>query len=222
MSSTKDWDWDNGVGVPGSGFREIKQGLCCSSGSERNDFKKIRHKVVVVVKNTGAGPAGDTEWGAVGRWQFSFLPMLLSFQALDPLLDLFFFLSFLRIYLSTLHPSVRKSKRLEFFFSRKICSSLWLCLHYYPWQRPQERTLFANEERLRSSELSHVYDPQNCRLENRTKGGIWLDGLPWEFSEVVNTKALTQSLLPLVTAWSRLSVLITCLATVTKDPTDTT
>lgn len=48
------------MGVPGSGFRDIKQGLCCSSGGERNDFKKIRHKVVVVVK-TGAGPARDTE-----------------------------------------------------------------------------------------------------------------------------------------------------------------
>lgn len=34
------------------GFREIKQGLCCSSGGESNDFKKIRHKVVVVVKKT--------------------------------------------------------------------------------------------------------------------------------------------------------------------------
>lgn len=28
---------------------------------------------------------------------------------------------------------------------------------------------FENDERLRSGELSHVSDPQNCRLENGAK-----------------------------------------------------
>lgn len=72
--------------------------------------------------------------------------------------------SFLRIYLSTLHPSVRKSKWLEFFFSRKICSSLRLCLHRSAVCGWWECSLRRAVSRVRPTELPSRKQDQRWHL----------------------------------------------------------
>lgn len=141
MSSTKEWDRDGGVGVPGSGFREIKQRLCCSSGGERNDFKKIRHNVVVVVKKTENWASRRHGGRRRGNMAVLSSPYVLVTPSSGSTFR-FVFLSFFSAYLSFhLTPQCEKIKVIGNFFSRKICSPVWLCLHYYPCQRLQERGL---------------------------------------------------------------------------------
>lgn len=114
------------------GVREIKQGLCCSSGGERNDFKKIRHKVVVVVKKT---ELGQTETRREEPWKMAVLysPYVLVAPS-SGFTFRFVFLSFFSAYLSFhLTSQCEKIKVIGiFFFQEKFvarCDCVYIITH---------------------------------------------------------------------------------------------